>query len=524
MELSKTLNVFKKFILFFLSLHILQIESQASENRHKVVIIGAGISGYSAAARLIENGVEDIVILEAENRTGGRIHSVPYRDGFIDLGAQWVHGQDGNIIYERFSNYFDFGDTGFDFADYYFHQSDGVSLNQNHTTMLDNLANEVLWNSFDRMVHYGGSFGSFFERFYTKGLMNQKFINVPWALAHQMQDYHHNRVNTYFGTTSWFDISAQIMAAQGTKTGSNWLTWRQSGYKTVFDFITKKLPDPSQYLDVESKIQLNKEVTNIAWGDNLAIIKCADGSEYTADYVVFTASHGVLRAHYESLFTPKLPDRKILAIENIGYGSLEKIFLEFAIPFWPTDPNWVQYTILWSQEDINAVTGTDREWLLDTRAFFKVDGFPNLLSAFFIGANIKDFEQFTGEKIANDCMWLLERSLRKSLPRPINVQRTQWITEKNFLGSYSILSMDTARNGVSPFDLAEPLFNSNRRPIIFFAGEATYFAFTGYTDGAMASGYLAADEILRHSHGNRNTFHKYLSLIILFYASLSIKI
>lgn len=52
----------------------------------RVIIIGAGISGYATAQRLMERGIDDIIILEAESRIGGRIHSIPYRDGFIDLG------------------------------------------------------------------------------------------------------------------------------------------------------------------------------------------------------------------------------------------------------------------------------------------------------------------------------------------------------------------------------------------------------------------------------------------------------
>jgi len=65
-----------------------------------VIIIGAGISGLTAAARLMEHGVDDVVILEAEDRIGGRIHSVPFGAGVVDLGAQWVHGAKGNVIYD----------------------------------------------------------------------------------------------------------------------------------------------------------------------------------------------------------------------------------------------------------------------------------------------------------------------------------------------------------------------------------------------------------------------------------------
>jgi monoamine oxidase len=43
-----------------------------------VIIVGAGASGIAAATALMENGVDNIVILEAENRTGGRINTVPF--------------------------------------------------------------------------------------------------------------------------------------------------------------------------------------------------------------------------------------------------------------------------------------------------------------------------------------------------------------------------------------------------------------------------------------------------------------
>jgi monoamine oxidase len=56
-----------------------------------IVIVGAGLSGMLAAAELMENGFTDIFILEAEDRIGGRVYSIPFGSGYIDLGAQWCH-------------------------------------------------------------------------------------------------------------------------------------------------------------------------------------------------------------------------------------------------------------------------------------------------------------------------------------------------------------------------------------------------------------------------------------------------
>jgi len=44
-----------------------------SSNRCKILIIGAGMAGLSAASHLVKNGVTDFKILEARNRIGGRI-------------------------------------------------------------------------------------------------------------------------------------------------------------------------------------------------------------------------------------------------------------------------------------------------------------------------------------------------------------------------------------------------------------------------------------------------------------------
>lgn len=50
----------------------------ASVTMANVIIIGAGAAGLAAASRLVEKGLHpaQITILEAENRIGGRIHTV----------------------------------------------------------------------------------------------------------------------------------------------------------------------------------------------------------------------------------------------------------------------------------------------------------------------------------------------------------------------------------------------------------------------------------------------------------------
>lgn len=54
-------------------------------------------SGISAAKTLAENGVEDIVILEATDRIGGRIRKEVFGGVSVELGAGWIVGVGGKV-------------------------------------------------------------------------------------------------------------------------------------------------------------------------------------------------------------------------------------------------------------------------------------------------------------------------------------------------------------------------------------------------------------------------------------------
>lgn len=65
-----------------------------------IVVIGAGASGVAAATYLLEQGHKNLIVLEAEKRIGGRVHTVPFAANVVDLGAQWCHGEKDNVVYE----------------------------------------------------------------------------------------------------------------------------------------------------------------------------------------------------------------------------------------------------------------------------------------------------------------------------------------------------------------------------------------------------------------------------------------
>lgn len=132
----------------------------------------------------------------------------------------------------------------------------------------------------------------------------------------------------------------------------------------------------------------------------------------------------------------------------------------------------------------------------DITGFYRVESFPKLFEGLLSGKSQKAFEARSDTELIDDCMWLLEKFLAKKLPRPTSMKRTKWVSNRNFLGTYSFVSVEQERSKTSPRDLAASLKTSSGKPSVLFAGEATNEQFKSYTHGAIASGYRAATELI----------------------------
>lgn len=72
------------------------------EENCSVLIIGGGAAGLSTAFHLCKSEAIEgqIILLEAEDRLGGRIHTIPKDGNVIELGAQWIHGRGENPLWK----------------------------------------------------------------------------------------------------------------------------------------------------------------------------------------------------------------------------------------------------------------------------------------------------------------------------------------------------------------------------------------------------------------------------------------
>jgi len=63
----------------------------------RVIVIGAGVAGLTAARDLAADGAR-VTVLEARDRIGGRIHTNTSWGIPVEMGAAWVHGVKGNPL------------------------------------------------------------------------------------------------------------------------------------------------------------------------------------------------------------------------------------------------------------------------------------------------------------------------------------------------------------------------------------------------------------------------------------------
>lgn len=122
-----------------------------------------------------------------------------------------------------------------------------------------------------------------------------------------------------------------------------------------------------------------------------------------------------------------------------------------------------------------------------------VDDNENVIEAFVAGEFLQEFETYEDSKIIADCMWIIEKFLGKSVKQPINMARTRWLTNNDFLGSYAY-PMTQGGSNISKA-LGESILDDTGKPSLLFAGEATSEKYQGYVHGAIQTGWKVANEL-----------------------------
>ena len=258
------------------------------------------------------------------------------------------------------------------------------------------------------------------------------------------------------------------------------------GYRQILDSIKKDLP--------ESVILYNSEVVRIKWNnadDQSVRLTTSDGRTFDADHVIITCSLGYLKGHRDTLFEPALPVHKYNAISSLGFGTVNKIFLEFEKPIF----NKANAGIAFAWE--NTTEKVDRRnWFKRLFGFDSIFTDPRVVVGWISGDGALAMEELSDKQIIETSMKLLRQFMGdQSIPDPINFKVTRWNRNPFALGSYSHRTPMLIRNEYEV--MAEPVANKHGVPALLFAGEATQRAYFGCTHAARDSGIREADRILQ---------------------------
>ncbi|CAF3699632.1 unnamed protein product [Rotaria sp. Silwood1] len=432
----------------------------------QVLVIGAGISGLEAARLLKQNGIQTLVI-EARNRTGGRIWSVQSKNGHVlDLGAAWLHGVNGSIPIGFLSN------PLWDLVQQ-------AKIPTRSTTISDvqifNMSDQTIAESleiwFDEYIDYieettklsGGqqSLQQYAETFSTMKNLTGEKRNAFFSYLHTAIEGNEGIEMSKINAKNFVDITGVYYGVEPV--------FHDTGFHAVIDYIAKDFRDDD--------IRFGQIVNNITYDQDSVEVQTTNGHIYRAQYVLLTVSLGVLKGR-QILFNPPLPQWKLNAIDRLGYGLMNKVILVWDTAWW-NSANYYFMRIS-SKPSPFGVWANANKWN-DRPALF----------CFFIGDEANRLETLTNEQAVEEVRNALQQMFpNQSIPMPIDSFVTRWKSDPFSNGSYSYISLHQTYEDM--IYISKPIANK-----LLFAGEATSQEFYGYAHGALLS---ARREVTRLLH------------------------
>lgn len=415
----------------------------------RVVIVGAGLSGLSAARELHRHGA-DVVVVEARDRIGGRIWtSRLWPDMPMDLGASWIHGVVGNPL----------------------------------TALADTAGAKRLATSYESSMAYDAAGRTIAEDRSTRKA--EAVIRTARRAAHSADRDQSlaAAIQASRGWTSADDAERRMIrhvvnATVEQEYGGDWKevsAWHYDESKEFsggdeffpqgFDQITASL---ARGLD----IRLGHTVRSLERTARGVRVVLGGGSTLDADRAIITLPLGVLRSGLVTFAAPLAPQRQ-RAIETLGMGLLNKCWLRFDRVQWPDSVDWIEW--------LGPEHGIWAQWVSLARSA----RLPVLLG-FHAGEQARQMENLDDAATAASAHEALKTIFGSAFPSPRAAQITRWSLDPHARGSYSFNAI-----GVTP-QTRRDLAGADWDGRLIFAGEAASADYFGTAHGAVLSGRAAA--------------------------------
>ncbi|SPP83112.1 peroxisomal N(1)-acetyl-spermine/spermidine oxidase isoform X1 [Drosophila guanche] len=542
--------------------------SSAVSTNAKILIIGAGMAGLSAANHLLQNGCDDFLIVEARGRMGGRIVSIPLSNNQkIELGANWIHGVLGNPIFELAMQH------GLVSVVNVPKPHKVVATTEDGHQVPFSILQEIYeaYVCFLRRcdeyflcqyspppdIHSVGEHINYEIEIFLSSVQDPKEKRLKQSIFNCLL----KRETCITGCNNMNEVDLLELGSYTELQGGNIVL--PSGYSSILRPLSGQIPQKSiltkcpvkrihwkrkktftgldtvdEHSENEESDDSEKTVTEIPtaggalrgasvesnsssncdYAEGNVRVDCEDGRVFHAAHVICTIPLGVLKHTHKTLFDPELPQFKQESIENLMFGTVDKIYLEYERPFLSADVSEVM--LLWDDDKRDMDTTTEEElaseaylsknWFKKIYSFAKMT--DTLLLGWVSGREAEYMETLSHEAVAEKCTEILRSFLQDPyVPKPKRCVCTSWKSQEFTGGAYTSIPVGATQEDIE--NLAQPLYATPQamKPAIVFAGEHTHSSFYSTVHGAYLSGRTAAqvllandepDEIIMESDGS----------------------
>jgi len=425
-----------------------------ADNLLDVLIIGAGAAGILAARQLAQAG-QRVLLLEARDRIGGRVHTLT-PPGFtqpIEAGAEFVHGE--ALITRALLQ-----EAGIAWQD---------TTGQTYQLKDGEVQDEAAF--FAHLPQLLAGLNTLAHDMPLAEFLAEKFAGDEYAPLRAMA----TQFAEGYDAADPSRASAWALRDEWATDGVDDAPRPVGGYGPLLQWLA------GQAQAAGAALQLGAAVHEIRWQPGRAEVLTAAGLTYHARQVLCTVPLGVWQlgaSHPGYLrFVPELPAHRAAASE-LGFGPVIKILLEFKKPFWQGRLPDMEFLLS------DAPVPTWWSQLPDARP---------LLTGWLAGPAAERLRAASDEAI----LQLALASLAQLLATPPETLQAQlcasyvrnWAAEPYAYGAYSYATVGSRAARAA---LAAPVADT-----LFFAGEGLHDGpDAGTVEAALASGQAAARSLL----------------------------
>ncbi|KAK3161727.1 hypothetical protein QOZ80_1BG0080690 [Eleusine coracana subsp. coracana] len=491
----------------------------------RVVIVGAGMAGLAAAQRLCDAGGNrfDVTVVEAGARAGGRVLTSEFAGHRVEMGATWVQGIVGSPVYAlaRDAGALDPDPDG-DGSLVPHERMDGfpdrvLTVAEGGAVVDEDRVAKPVEDLYRGMMDAarageatGGGVGV--EEYLRRGLKIYQAARHGGGeeeVEEALLGMHINRERTDTSADDLGDLDLAAEREYRDFPGDH--VTIPGGYSRVVDRLVALLPPGT--------VRLGLQLRRLEWGRTPMRLHFADGDApaFEADHVIVTVSLGVLKASCclggkqdaagGIAFDPPLPQFKREAVARLGFGVVDKLFIEVEAVEPPGqeggegEPPPVDFPFLHMAFRARRHVSKAPWWMRGTESICPVHGGSRVALAWFAGREAEHLESLPDDEVVRGVHATLDAFLPASRWRVKRVKRSAWAADPLFLGSYSYVAVGSSGEDLDT--MAEPLPHADgghdERPLrVLFAGEATHRTHYSTTHAAYPSGVREADRLLQY--------------------------